>query len=70
LRDLLSNPENFHYKNFKENIRAYNASLSFASMGANIEQFAGRGPYVLRVHGQPYHLTIHMHPYIIQTKQK
>ena len=31
-------------------------------MGANIKPFAGRSPYVFRVHGQPYHLKTHMHP--------
>lgn len=44
------------------NIRSYNSSLSFASLGAQIDQVVGRGPYCFKIHGQVYHRTPHMHP--------
>ncbi|XP_051168410.1 uncharacterized protein LOC127286139 [Leptopilina boulardi] len=49
-------------KNYKENIRRYNNSFAFASMGAKLEIPKGYGPYVFRVHGQVYHNTYALHP--------
>ena len=69
LMSLLSNPADPHYSHFKDKIRNYNASLSFASMGAKIVQPNGRGPYTFRVHGQIYHRTSHMHPNDDQDRQ-
>ena len=40
LRDLMSNPHNQFYNNFRQNIRSFNSALSFASMGANIEDLS------------------------------
>lgn len=62
LQELLSNPAHPQYRNFQENIRSYNSAVAFASMGAQIDNLVGRGPYVFRVHGQIYHRTGHMHP--------
>ena len=42
---------------FLENIRHYNAALSMASWNAQLREHAGRGPRVVTIHGQPYHLT-------------
>ncbi|CAG8853238.1 5621_t:CDS:2, partial [Gigaspora margarita] len=44
-------------KHFQEMIRAYNTALSFASMGAQIdEQVTGtKGIYAFRIHGEIYH---------------
>ena len=42
---------------FLENIRHYNAALSMASWNAQVREHAGRGPRVVTIHGQPYHLT-------------
>lgn len=54
LKDLLTNNHE-HSKNFMENIRSFNSSLAFASMGANIAPPPGYGPYAFRIHGQIYH---------------
>jgi hypothetical protein len=62
LRDLMSNPANVHHKNFRQNIRSYNSAVSFASMGAKVINFSGRGPYVFKVHGQICHQTSHLQP--------
>ena len=59
LRDMLCNPRNPYYKNFRKNIRSYNSALSFASMGAKMERFTS-GPYVFKIHGQVYHSTSHL----------
>ena len=40
---------------FRENIRTYNAAMSFASLGAKLAPVPGNGPYVFRVQGQVYH---------------
>lgn len=50
-----------HLKNFKENIRAINNSLAFASFGANIAPPPGYGPYCFRIHGSIYHRTRSLH---------
>ena len=62
LQDILSNPQHPDYKNFKENIRSYNSALSFASMGCNLAEPCGTGPYCFRVHGQIYHNTSNFNP--------
>ena len=49
-------------KNFLDNIRQYNSSVSFASFGAQMEPPSGRGPYCLRVHGQTYHRSGTLYP--------
>ena len=48
--------------NFNENIRQYNSAFAFASMGAQIAQPRGRGPYCFRIHGQIYHRSGTLHP--------
>ena len=60
LQSLLSDPSNPNYRNFRDNIRSYNSSTSFASMGAQIIQPPNNGPYVFKVHGQAYHRTSHL----------
>ncbi|XP_065322969.1 uncharacterized protein LOC135930111 [Gordionus sp. m RMFG-2023] len=62
LIDLLSNLDNHYYKNFSQNIRSYNSSLAFASMGAKNDNLLNKGPYCFRVHGQIYHRTSHLYP--------
>ncbi|XP_076029784.1 uncharacterized protein LOC143018309 [Oratosquilla oratoria] len=69
LMSLPSSPADPQYSHFKENIRNYNASVSFASMGAKIVQPNGRGPYTFRVYGQIYHRTSHMHSNDGQNRQ-
>ena len=46
-----------HSRHFLENIRHYNASMSMASWNATLNEHAGRGPRVVTIHGQAYHLT-------------
>ena len=62
LRYMLSDPADANYKNFRQYIRSYNSSVSFASMGTKIVTAAGNGPYVFKVHGQAYHRTSHLNP--------
>lgn len=62
LQDLLTNSDNPAHKNFRENIRPYNSSVSFSSLGAKVDIVQGNGPYVFRVHGQIYHRTSHVYP--------
>jgi hypothetical protein len=69
LRELLSNPEHPDYREFRDNIRSYNSALSFASMGAKVDEFRGGGPYVFKVHGQVYHKTSHLQPLNGQSRQ-
>ena len=57
---LTSNNE--QSRNFKENIRQYNSSVSFASFGAKTATPPGRGPYTFRLHGQIYHRAGCLHP--------
>ena len=42
---------------FKNNIRAYNSILAFASLGANVDQrlIEKKGNYCFRIHGSVYH---------------
>lgn len=44
-------------RNFREHIRSYNSALAFASMGAQVSQPPGIGPFTYRIHGQIYHHT-------------
>ncbi|UYV74978.1 hypothetical protein LAZ67_12001956 [Cordylochernes scorpioides] len=60
--ETLMNGVDHNSKNFMENIRSYNSSLAFASMGANIATPPGYGPYCFRIHGQIYHITGTLHP--------
>ena len=46
-----------HSRHFLENIRHYNAAMSMASWNAALNEHAGRGPRVVTIHGQAYHLT-------------
>lgn len=54
LQQLMTN-NHAHSKNFMDNIRAFNSSLAFASMGANIAPPPGGGPYCFRIHDSIYH---------------
>lgn len=44
-------------RNFRANIRNYNAAFAMASWNANIQIHRGRGPQVVTIHGQAYHAT-------------
>ena len=44
-------------RHFLEHIRHYNATMSMASWNAAVTEHAGRGPRVVTIHGQAYHLT-------------
>ncbi|OSC97182.1 hypothetical protein PYCCODRAFT_1351447, partial [Trametes coccinea BRFM310] len=48
-------------KEFRENIRQYNAAFAFTSLGVSIDDSVNsqrtRGPYVFRIHGELYHLS-------------
>ena len=46
-----------HSRYFLDNIRHYNAAMSMASWNATMNEHAGRGPRVVTIHGQAYHLT-------------
>ncbi|KDQ08676.1 hypothetical protein BOTBODRAFT_75354, partial [Botryobasidium botryosum FD-172 SS1] len=44
-------------KEFRKNIRQYNAAFAFASVGMKVDRsFAGRGPYTFRIHGTLHHI--------------
>ncbi|XP_037049075.1 uncharacterized protein LOC119083457, partial [Bradysia coprophila] len=62
LRTMMSMPQNPNYRHFREHIRSYNSSVSFASFGAQLANVPGNGPYVFKVQGQTYHLTSHTEP--------
>ncbi|XP_065318568.1 uncharacterized protein LOC135926571 [Gordionus sp. m RMFG-2023] len=62
LKNLLSNSLDPLYKNFMHHIRSYNSAIAFASMGAQISELSGNGPYCFKVHGQIYHRTSHLYP--------
>ena len=55
LRSALTDPADRQYRNFREEIRSYNSSLSFVTLGANITPPPGQGSYVFAVTGQMYH---------------
>ena len=50
--------------NFRNNIRAYNSSLAFASMCVTGKEhrFTNKGPYCYRINGQVYHVISQMQP--------
>ncbi len=56
---LASTPE---AKRFRDNIRAYNSSLAFTSLGANTPAVPGHGPPVFQIQGTVYHRTGHLMP--------
>uniref|UniRef100_A0A8R1I776 Uncharacterized protein n=1 Tax=Caenorhabditis japonica TaxID=281687 RepID=A0A8R1I776_CAEJA len=58
----------------------FNSALALASMGEQVEEFRGYGPYSYKIHGQIYHAAGPLHPptgkapsygqsYIMDTKQ-
>ncbi|XP_057310488.1 uncharacterized protein LOC130648452 [Hydractinia symbiolongicarpus] len=49
-------------KNFQTNIRKYNSSFAFASLGANIRPPQGHGPPCFRISGQLFHRSGCLHP--------
>lgn len=61
LQNLLTN-ENDEGKEFRHNIRAYNSSLAFASLGVNEDVLPSKGPYTFRIHGSVYHRIGHVFP--------
>lgn len=69
LKKLLFDVSSPHHANIKNNIRSYNSAVAFASMGAQIEEFATQGPYCFRIHGQIYHTTSHLHPQQGETRK-
>ena len=52
------------YRNFRQNIRAYNSSLAFASMCFTGHEytFKSRGPYCFKINGQVYHRISQLQP--------
>ena len=63
LKTLLTSNTNRDH-DFRENVRAYNSSLAFASMQLTGEhyKFKKKGPYCFRINGQVYHSISHMLP--------
>ncbi|KAF2355421.1 hypothetical protein FHG87_013825 [Trinorchestia longiramus] len=51
LRRLLE-CDNHEARNYRDNIRNYNAAFSFASFGADVIMPPGRGPYCFRLQSQ------------------
>ena len=49
-------------RHFRDNIREYNAALSFVSFGASYAPPPGRGPPVYRIHGAVYHASGQLFP--------
>ena len=43
-------------RHFPDNIRHYNATMSMKTWNATLTEHAGRGPRVVTIHGQAYHL--------------
>jgi hypothetical protein len=60
LKELLT-AQSHDAKNFRKHIRKYNNSVAFASMGANIQNMDGGGPYCFKIQGQVYHRTGALH---------
>jgi len=61
LRHLLTN-RTAKARHFRDNIREYNAALSFVSFGASYAPPPGRGPPVYRIHGAVYHASGQLFP--------
>ncbi|KAF2354123.1 hypothetical protein FHG87_015121 [Trinorchestia longiramus] len=53
--------DNHEARNYRENIRNYNAAFSFASYGADVIMPPGRGHYRFRLQGQTYHFIFGLH---------
>ena len=53
----LFNGDTANSRHFLHNIRHYNAAMAMASWNATVNEHAGRGPRVVTIHGQSYHLT-------------
>ena len=53
----LFNGDTANSRHFLQNIRHYNAAMAMASWNATLNEHAGRGPRVVTIHGQSYHLT-------------
>jgi hypothetical protein len=71
LKQLITN-RHIYSNYFREYIRNYNASLSFASMGecnAIKKRQQGKGPYCYSIQGQVYHCTSALYPYTKNTEQ-
>lgn len=69
LKSLLTDPTNPHHKDFRKHIRSYNSAVSFASMGAQIVDAPGNGPYAFRIHGTIHHRTTHINPPLGETRK-
>lgn len=65
LQNLLTN-ENDEGKEFRHNIRAYNSSLAFASLGVNEDVLPSKGPYTFRIHGLVYHRIGHVFAEVVE----
>ena len=63
LKNLLTGNTQRH-KQFRDNIRAYNSSLAFASLCLTGQEFKFKnpGPYCYRINGQLYHALSQMQP--------
>ena len=63
LKNLLTGNTHRH-KHFRDNIRAYNSSLAFASLCLTGQEFKFKhpGPYCYRINGQLYHVLSQMQP--------
>ena len=57
LKFLYEDKESSEAKEFKDNIRSYNALFAFTSMGGKVDKSVnqGVGPYVYRLYGQNFH---------------
>jgi hypothetical protein len=57
LEELLNPLRSQHSKNFKTQIRSYNAMFAMTSMGGKVDHRIndGRGPYIFRLNGQNHH---------------
>src|SRR5258705_9135004 len=80
LMNLLSDTTSASSAQFREHIRSYNSTVSFAYLGAKIVDLPRRGTYVFKVHGHTYHRTSHLqwlnaqalqfaHLYVLDTTQ-
>ncbi|KAF2360414.1 hypothetical protein FHG87_008830 [Trinorchestia longiramus] len=60
LRRLLE-CDNREARNYRDNVRNYNAAFSFASLDADVIMPPERGPYCFRLQGQTYHFISGLH---------
>ena len=61
LKQLLSDDTHIA-KDFRRNIRAFNSSLAFASLGVKEDVLHSKGPYTFRISGSVYHRIGHVFP--------